>query len=324
MVDPRMEELAAAQHGLITCRQAIALGFSRKAIRHQLAQNQWRAVARGVYRLAGAPSTARQRAMAAVLASGDKAVLSHTSAASLHALPGFELEPIVVSIPRARRSRPGVRIEQSGALFPHHIRVIDGIPCTSVARTLFDLCGDRRRVRPGRAARALDTALARRSVTMPALWRVLGDLAEHGREGTVWLRTLLTERGSCYVPPESELESRFLDLVHRYRLGRPARQVDVGDADAWIGRVDFLWRDERLIVEVDGAEHHGAFLDRRSDAERDERLTASGWTVRRFGWRAVVDTPDAVASTIRGALWPPEGRKQSPKQVDRRVPGSRT
>jgi very-short-patch-repair endonuclease len=147
--------------------------------------------------------------------------------------------------------------------------------------------------------------LARKLVTIPALWRVLDDLAEHGRRGTVWMRTLLMERGGRYVPPESELEARFIELVYRYRLGRPDRQVDLGDSDGWIGRADFVWKRERVVVEVDGAEFHEELIDRRADEERDARLTAAGWTVLRFGWSDVVDAPAAVADKIRGALYVP-------------------
>jgi very-short-patch-repair endonuclease len=115
------------------------------------------------------------------------------------------------------------------------------------------------------------------------------------------------------VPPESELEARFLELVRRYRLGRPERQVDLGDPDGWIGRVDFFWRDERVIVEVDGAIFHNSFLDRRADEARDERLTAAGWTVLRFRWRDVVETPNEVAATIRGKLATPTCGEVPPK-----------
>jgi very-short-patch-repair endonuclease len=203
-----------------------------------------------------------------------------------------------------RRRTDSVRFEESLALPSNHRRTVDGIPCTSVARTLFDLCGDRE-VSPRRSARTLDTALSRKIVTTPALWRVLDDLAEHGRRGTVWMRTLLMERGGSYVPPESELEARFIELVHRYRLGRPDRQVDLGGFDEWIGRVDFVWKRERVIVEVDGAEFHDSLIDRRADEERDERLTTAGWTVLRFGWSDVVDAPAAVADKIRCELHAP-------------------
>jgi very-short-patch-repair endonuclease len=315
MEQRRTDALTERQYGLITRSQAMRVGMTAGAIDHRLRHGIWLRAGRGVYRIAGAPRSPRQRALAAVLAAGDEALLSHGSAASVLGLPGFPVEPLTVTTCRGGRRRTAtIRYEESLLTLQHHRRVVDGIPCTTVARTLFDLCGDRE-VAPGRAARALDTALARRLVTMPALWRVLDDLAEHGRRGTVWMRTLLLERGGRYVPPESELEARFVQLVHRYRLGRPERQVDLGDADQWIGRVDFLWREERVVVEVDGAIHHDGFLDRRADEERDARLTAAGWTVLRFRWRDVVDTPAAVAHSIRRELTALQHATLTPKRA---------
>lgn len=281
--------------------QATASGLTRSAIRHKCDTRRWRPVLPGVFRLAGAIETPKLRAMAAVLGGGAGAVLSHTSAAALLGVPGFAIDPTVISIPRARRGLPGVRIEQSLALPAHHLRQVDGIPCTSVARTIFDLCGD---VHARRAERALDTAVARRLVTLPALWRVLDDLAVQGRSGSVLMRTLLTERGPRYAAPESELESRFIELVERWHLPPPERQVDLGDADSWIGRVDFVWRSAALVVEVDGAMFHDALLDRRRDHERETRLDAAGWTTLRFRWHDVVHQPDRVAAEVRARLRP--------------------
>jgi predicted transcriptional regulator of viral defense system len=299
MFDERMEALARQQHGLISLSQAGELGGTESAIRHRRRQGRLVEVSQGVFRLPGAGENEATAAMAAVLSGGPDAVLSHGSAAAWLGLPGFTVEPLTVSVRRhGRRRRPDVRYEQSLVLPAHHRRVIDLIPTTSMARTLFDLCGDRE-VRLGRAARALDTALARRMVTMPALWRVLDDLAERGRRGTVWMRTLLTERGGRYVPPESELEARFLALVTRFGLPPPERQVDLGDADQWIGRVDFVWRNARLIVEVDGAGFHDGLIDRRRDAQRDEQLAAAGWTVLRFRWADITETPQEVVEELR-------------------------
>jgi very-short-patch-repair endonuclease len=180
----------------------------------------------------------------------------------------------------------------------HHRRVVDTIPCTSLARTLFDLCGTERL---GRSARALDTALARRMVTQPALWSVLTETAARGRAGSRTLRLLLRERGAHYVPPASELERRFVGLTERYGLPRPRRQVDVGDSDRWIGRVDFLYG-TRLVIEVDGSEHHTSFVDRSTDAQRDHDLDASGRLVLRFTWHDVVRRHVRVAGVIRSHL----------------------
>lgn len=113
------------------------------------------------------------------------------------------------------------------------------------------------------------------------------------------MRALLMERGPTYVPPASELEARFIALACAEGLSQPERQVDLGDADSWIGRVDFVFRASRLVVEVDSSEFHDGLLDRRSDAERDRRLTADGWAVLRFRWHDVVDRPADVARAIR-------------------------
>jgi very-short-patch-repair endonuclease len=292
-----MEALAKTQHGLVTRAQALECGLSRSAIQHRRERGRWELVARGVYRISGALESPRQRALVAVLASGPDAVLSHASAAALHGFPGFDIEPLTVSLGRdGRRSLRGVRQEQSLALPDHHKSVVDGIACTTVARTLFDLCGD---IHARRAERAMDTALARRWVTMPKLWRVLIDLAEHGRAGTVLMRTLLEERREDFVPPESELEARFVELARRYGLPEPERQVDLGDDTGWIGRVDFLFRGARIVVEVDGAEFHDGLVDQQSDAARDRRLTGAGWHVLRFRWDDIVNRPESVAQSIR-------------------------
>lgn len=297
MIDERMEALASRQHGLISHEQAVTLGFSESAIRHRRSNGRLSMMRPRVYRLAGAIETASMRANGAVLAAGDGAVLSHTSAAAIAGLPGFTIDPVVITMPR-RWPRPldGVRVEQSLALPGHHVHVAGGIPCTTMARTLFDLCGD---VHAARAERALDTALSRKLVTRASLCRVLDDLAQHGRAGTVLFRTLLEERTEDYVPPESELEARLIEVVRRFGLPVPERQVDLGDDVGWIGRVDFVFRGARLVVEVDGAEFHDGVLDRRRDADRDARLAAAGWFVLRFRWDDVVNRPAAVARSIR-------------------------
>jgi very-short-patch-repair endonuclease len=180
-----------------------------------------------------------------------------------------------------------------------HVTIRDSIPVTSVARTLFDGCGT---WHPRRAERALDNSLSRRMVTLPACWRVLLELAGHGRAGSELMRALLLTRGANYVAPASELEARFLELVRDAGLPEPARQVDVGDADAWIGRVDFIYRDRGLVIETDGRENHSELLDRVSDAERDGQLQASGRRVKRFTWGDITKTPAEVVRSLRDAL----------------------
>jgi hypothetical protein len=128
---------------------------------------------------------------------------------------------------------------------------------------------------------------------------VLDDLAVQGRKGVVLMRALLTERGGRFVPPESELEARFLDLVSDHGLPAPVRQLDLGDSDQWIGRFDFVWREAMLVVEVDGAAFHDGLLDRRRDARRVDQLESLGWTVLRFRWHDVTVQPTQVVDTVR-------------------------
>lgn len=204
-----------------------------------------------------------------------------------------------MSVPRGRRPRAGVVLRTKEVLPATHCAEVDGIPATTVARTLFDLAGS---VHPLRAERALDSCLARKKVELAALWEVLVDLAKRGRTGTVLFRELLHARPPAYVPPESELESRFVELVRAGGLEEPECQVGLGDADGRIGRVDFLYRDAGLVVEVDGRAFHDSLLDRAADRDRDRRLESIGYTVLRVNWEMVVLTPAALARRLAETL----------------------
>jgi hypothetical protein len=294
-----IHDLSARQHGVFSVAQARRAGFSRSAIRHRRDEGIWISVAPRVLRVRGTPITPRSTLMAAVLSSGDDTVVSHESAAALFGLPGFALLPPHVTVLRRPRDVPGTTVHQTFCLPPHHRAVVAGIPVTSLARVLFDLAGH---LDPRRAARVLDLALGQRRVTLPPIDRVLADLAERGRDGTALVRELLDARREGYVAPESELEARFVELVAGTELPRPDAQVDLGDAEGWIGRVDFLWRTARLVVELDGAAYHGGLLDQEADRARDQRLTDAGWTVKRLTWDDVVRQPSRTVGELRDAL----------------------
>ena len=184
-----------------------------------------------------------------------------------------------------------VVVHRSNILPAHHRSTVRHLPVSTTARVLFELTAV---VRLGRVARAMDTAIARRQVDYLDLVRMLGDVSRKGRRRTRWFRLLLGERGPLYVPPESELERRFLALVTTPELGDWDRQVDLGGCERWVGRVDFFQRDARLVVEVDGRAAHSSLLDRRADTRRDRDLVAGGFTVLRFGWAEVVGDAERV------------------------------
>lgn len=293
--------LAEIQHGVFTLEQVLVFGGSRAAVRHRLRSGRWELVDDGVYRLTGAPRTWEQRVMSAVLATGPEAVASHTTAAALLGIPGFHPSGRPeVTTPRAQRRRyDGATVHRSRLLPAGHLSSIRGIPVTRTARTLVDLAGP---LHPKRVDRAVENCLSEGRVRIDELRAVTGELAGRGRAGIGVMRAILEAREPGYVAVESELEDRFLALVHDAGLPEPRRQVDVGDAESWVGRVDFAYPDARLLVELDGRRHHTGLLDREADRRRDNRLVAAGWRVVRFTWSDVTTRPDDVVAVLRRLL----------------------
>jgi len=117
------------------------------------------------------------------------------------------------------------------------------------------------------------------------------------------MRELLAERPFGYVAPESELEARVVELLNQHGLPQPTRQLDVGDSDAWIGRVDFVYREQQIVIELDGREGHSSLSDQLADAKRDCLLVASGRAVLRFGRDDVCFRGALVAEIVRATLW---------------------
>lgn len=299
-LDRRVAEIAASQHGLVSRPQARAIGMTVRMTGTRLGQGRWIELQIGVYALAGSPDSPQRRLLAAVLRAGPEAVASHGSAAASHGIPGFSLERIEVLAPQRSRPRPqppGLR--WSCRMPAHHRTTRDGIPVTTVARTLFDLCAT---VHPKRAERAVDTCLARGLVSFAELLEVFEDLAGRGRTGTRVMREILTDRSPEYVAPASELERRFVEIVRRAGLPEPERQVDLGTRTGWVGRVDFLFRGVNLVVEVDGRPYHSALLDLEADQLRDYRLSASGRRVLRLRARLLRQQPELVVRLLREAF----------------------
>jgi len=293
-------KLAETQYSLFTREQVLALGFTPEAIWHRLRTARWEQVAVGVYRLAGSPRTWEQRLLGLVLAAGPAAA-SHRSAAALLGIPGFERCGLVeVTTPRPRRHRTEGQLVHRWRPFPaHHLTVVEGIVTTRVARTLCDLAGV---LHPARTERAIDNCLARGIATPGAMQATFYDLASRGRKGTALLRRLLAERSEGYVPPASELEARFRDLVRDAGLLEPVLQLDAGDDETWIGRVDVAYPTARLLIELDSHLHHSSKLDQEADDSRDRRLQRAGWRVVRFTWDDLVKSPDRVLSDLRHLL----------------------
>ncbi len=304
-MDRRVEELATQQLGVFSTRQVLLQQGNTDAVRRRVQSGRWVRGDYDVLRLLGTPQVRPTRLMSFVVASGLRAVVSHRVAADRGGLPGFSHAFDEFTLPSGVNfgRDTGVVLHHSNLLPSHHIVSIGGIPTTSMARTLLDLTAV---VRLGRAARAMDTALARRRVTYWELLRMLEECTVRGRRRTRTFRLLLEERGPHYRPTESELEKQFDLLAARIGLAGWDRQIDLGDDLGWIGRVDFYHRHARVVLEVDGREAHSSFMDTKADLERDRRMRATGLEVLRFGWAQVVhDSASVVAivnATVNAAL----------------------
>ncbi|HKH41145.1 MAG TPA: DUF559 domain-containing protein [Solirubrobacterales bacterium] len=214
--------------------------------------------------------------MAAVLACGEGAVLSHTSAGELWGMlrsrrpsspAGVDVHAHVTVPTEAGRRRRGIVIHRSRTLDTRQVTRRLGIPVTTPTRTLRDL----RRTLP-----QLQFAAALRQAEFLDL--PLED-------------SLATDR------TRSELEARFLAHCRRHRLPQPDVNARVGDIV-----VDFAWLEHRLIVEVDGYEAHGGRGAFENDRARDLKLKLLGYEVVRFTWRQLRDDPAGVAGALRELL----------------------
>jgi very-short-patch-repair endonuclease len=187
---------------------------------------------------------------------------------------------------------------------------VDGIPVTTVARTVFDLASlvspaRRRRglvaLNEVQVARALDDALAR-GVPLHRFERVLASLAGRGRPGTRVMRELVLERSDGEPATESELEDLVEAVLVAAGVDLPTRQRVVGGTEAPVGRVDFVYQPERVVLEADGRRHHTALLDAEADRWRDLELAAAGYIAVRVTKRQLVHEPGRFARALDGVL----------------------
>ncbi|MDX6648638.1 MAG: hypothetical protein QOJ97_589 [Solirubrobacteraceae bacterium] len=284
--------LAEAQHGLVSRVQLLRLGLGRRALQYRLRTGRLVAVRRGVYAVGHRPATLAARWMAAVLAVGEDAVLSHRSAAALLGLRMTARAQIDVTVPRRLHASPGIHLHRT-ALAPDETTRHDGIPATTAARTLLDLAAtlDRHRLK-----RTLEQAEMLRLTDQTSL-QTLTTRHAH-RPGTPALTQLLEAGALDQAPTRSELEDRFLAFLDAHRLPRPTTNATIRTGQSTI-EVDFLWPQARLIAELDGHTFHGHRQAFERDRLRDRRLQTEGWRVIRITWRQLHREPEALAADLR-------------------------
>jgi very-short-patch-repair endonuclease len=284
-VDRAIAELAETQRGVVTRGQLLEIGMKPGAIKRRLRIGRLHGLHKGVYLVGHAAAPEGAREMAAVLVCGPRAVLSHRSAAYVWKLLPYPATPTPVDITLVRAhaaTRGGIRVHRVAKLSRRDVRILSGLPITIPARTVLDLAGIA-------SPDELDRAFAEAQVQRVVDARGLADqIARNpGRAGVRALRALI-DAGPA--PTRSEAERRFLRLVRSAGLPEPQVNSRVGRYE-----VDFLWPDERLVVEIDGFAVHGTRRAFERDRQRDAALAASGYTVLRVTWRQIVAETQVVA-----------------------------
>lgn len=309
-LDQTVATFAARQHGVFAASQVpeVAAGMAHR----RTTAGRWRAAHRGVYVIEGTPATWEQRLWIELLVAGAGSVVGTRAAAALHGFPGADRRSLDVLQPECTVPNTKARTSRRTTRLPdRHVTTVEGFPVTTPERTLFDLAAltspQRRRrgwahLHARQVERMVDDALARDLVSTQSLTDVYRSLAGRGRAGTRLMRQWLEERGEGYVATESALEDKFVELLKAHGLPQPRRQVELGSAEAFIGRVDFFFDEARLVVEADGRRYHSQRTPTLADRERELKLLAEGWQLLRVDWVQLVDHGPAVARHLRQIL----------------------
>jgi very-short-patch-repair endonuclease len=286
--EPRVLRLARGQHAAVTAPQLAAAGVTGRWVERRVERGWLRRMHRGVY-LVGVLESAYSPLMAATLAAGPGALLSHYAAAVLWGLLAARDGPIDVTVPgRKARNRPGVRVHRA-ALHPVDATRHHRIPVTSPARTLLDLGTH---ITQRELDRVTEEAQVQRRVTPYSLTEQFERYPRH--RGTAALSKAI---GADPKLTRSEAERLALQLIRRARLPEPATNARIGGWEA-----DRLWRNQRLIAEVDGYAFHSSRSSFERDRRKDAELAAQGYRVIRVTWRQLSDEPEALVARLAAAL----------------------
>jgi very-short-patch-repair endonuclease len=267
--DKRIARIGNRQHGVVSLRQLEEAGLSRSSVVRRVEAGRLHRIHRGVYAVGHPGISQHGRWMAATLACGDGAAVSHRSAAALWDL----LKPIGGSVEVSirgyggRARRPGIRLHRRESLSPANLTRRHGIPVTKPSQTIVDLRG------------AVPEAEVRRAIRQAAvLGLALGGDTRHDRT-------------------RSDLEHDFLRICRRYRLPMPEVNVEIGQYEA-----DFVWCDPGFVVETDGYKYHRGQQAFREDRRRDLELRSLGFEVQRLSEEQIDEEPRRVAAILREVL----------------------
>jgi Protein of unknown function (DUF559) len=302
----RVADAATAQGGVVSLDQLGRAGVSMRSASREAASGGLHRIHRGVYAVGHRSISRTTHLRAALLACGEGAVISHGTAATLHSLWDKWPALIDVTVPsQTGRKIDGVRCRRCRYPTPEEVEDRYGVTCTTPARTLVDLAG---KVGLTTLRHTVGRAAIRKQLDLSAI-----DLALHNAKGRRGLRALelalipyRTEDGR--VPDvRSDFETLVLPELVEMGLARPSCNVWLHvDDERFL--IDFLWDQQRVIVETDGRETHETPIAFQSDRRRDQLLAAAGYRVLRVTWNQIHGERAAVLDRIGRALSPPRRR----------------
>jgi predicted transcriptional regulator of viral defense system len=287
-LDARIAALAGRQHGVVSARQLNALGVERGALAHRLKTGRLHRIHRGTYAVGHPILSLKGQFMAVALAAGVGAAISHAAAAYLHGLLAFIATRIDVSSPRRLKATTRIRSHQTRTMQARDVTTVEGIPVTTVARTLLDLSA----TAPQRhLERALDQAEILRVLDLRALDE---QIARANGRATKRLIAALDRHRDGRTLTRSQLEEAFLAIIDDAGLPRPRINTQVCGFE-----VDAYWPERRLVVEVDSYRYHRSRRSFESDRRRDIAIQAAGIRAARITDRRIQHEPKAVTEDLR-------------------------
>ena len=291
--DHRVARVAAERDGVLSIHRLRACGLDDHAIARRVRDGRLHRLYRGVYAVGHRGLTLRGRFRAAVLACGERAVLSHFAAAAFWGFWIWDAHSVIdVTIGSGTRDVDGIRVHRSRTL-ERDVWVRHGIRVTSPARTLLDLAA----VLPEKTLRRMARrAQAQRAVTIRQILELLE--RANGHHGAERLRAVIADGPA---PTRSDLEDLLLDLLDTAKIERPEINAPLRFGNETI-TPDYLWRAQRVAIEADSVTWHDHKLTREHDADKQARLEAAGLRVLRITWRQITRSPQQTVARIRAAL----------------------
>jgi very-short-patch-repair endonuclease len=280
--DRAVAAIAARRHGVVVQGELLRAGLGRGAVAHRVATGRLTRLHRGVFLVGPLPGE-WTREVAAVLAIGPDAALSHRSAAALWGVRPRGDGPVDVIAARKARLRPGIRVHRTARLPADDVWERRGIRVTSPVRTLLDL------------ATVLPRLELERAVEQAEILRLLTRTQLEPRARGLLRRILADAHEPAFT--RSEAEARLLALIRKARLPAPETNVRIGGYE-----VDFVWREQKLVVEVDGFAYHSTREAFERDRRKDADLQALGLRTTRVTFRQIATEPEATIARLSAML----------------------